>query len=286
MNEQKIERIKRRGATILFVVFLMTLSRPLWADVRIASKVSVSGGNNKTVSPGEQTITTLFKGKKVRQESSEGTVTIFDPSADQVYTLDSKTKTYYVNSVKESLKVNVASLQRKNVKIQLSTSLDTTTGNSRTVAGKETVPCALTVKATAHAEGVGRLFGGAKREFTLLSGNVWAVDSKAILPQEWGNEPESMLPLVHLMLPKDTPLSGSVSQVLSQKKQFPMASHVTIQRPQRAENGDEENYSPLEVTMEITTIAPDITLDDTLFRVPTDYRQVSPPAPPTRRTKK
>jgi hypothetical protein len=101
------------------------------------------------------------------------------------------------------------------------------------------------------------------------------------------------LALVQQMLPGASPLLSDLAKQLTNKKQFPLASTITLLSydpraggSPRADNGTDplslEKETPPKSTviqMEVKSIRTDATLEDALFVLPSDYQKVDAPEP-------
>jgi hypothetical protein len=127
-----------------------------------------------------------------------------------------------------------------------------------------------------------------------VDGDVYTVDAEKLLPNGKKDEKEMSLAVVTQMLPGGSPLLEDLAKQLARKGRFPLASTVTL-RPAVERLASDTNAAgstnapgfpapgpvpPATVIhMAITSLRTDVTLDEGLFTLPTDYQKVDPPAP-------
>lgn len=90
------------AATAVSVLFLASASAR--ADVKLVTRNTTSGAAGPAArrQPGTQTVTTFYKGSKVRMETGENII-LFDSAAGTMMTLNPAQKTYYKSDLKSTL---------------------------------------------------------------------------------------------------------------------------------------------------------------------------------------
>ena len=91
------------------------------------------------------------------------------------------------------------------------------------------------------------------------------------------------------MLPAQAPFASALGKEFAKKLTVPLRSRLTVEMPGMPGDGNPDGSTPdanapppsqkVTVIVHTTTLDTKTTLDDTLFTIPTDYKETQPPAP-------
>lgn len=277
------------------------------ADVKIVSKVTTSGslnsfgnrGGSVSSTPASQTFKTYIKGKKARREAADGSVVIYDREADKIYRLDPKAKTGTYTSFAAA--VNEPRNQNNNFSREESRVTVRDSGKTANVNGIAARSYAVTGGQTRTVNLRSRMRGNAPSNMPAslsfgsnVTGNVSLINANAILPRQLSGasfDRSMTLPIVEQILPANSALMRPLLSGIARYQAAPVAAQISVARvlPQMPNNSDGSApqappaQPPATINFEIQSITKDLTLEDKLFAVPTDFTLTEAPDPTARR---
>jgi hypothetical protein len=266
-----------RTAAIASLAVASAVGAPARADVKIVSEVNVSGlpaaaaAQMKGAFP--QTVTVYYKGEKMRTETAGSpAVTIYDCTADKLYTLDTAKKTYTVASVKGML--DAANPMMAMMKFDTTANVKPG-GASKVIAGQPAKNYTYMATIKMGMEGASPDMAGMFPTMT-MRGEQWTTDAITLpancqrmmassFARTAGPMLKGMKPLIDQMATiKGAPLSSRMTMTLASKQPLPGLP-----------------TEPIVTTNETKSIS-QATLDDALFTVPAGYKEVRAAAPAAR----
>jgi hypothetical protein len=262
-------------ATVVVTVMSATLAR---ADVKIVSEVTVKGvpkAAQAQISDKTTTTTTYYKASKQRTETDKS-VTITDLDADKFYTLDPVKKTYYLMSSKDMEKMAADNPMLAMIKMDTSTTV-TPTDETKTIAGKMAKKYAYTTVMKMGMDGADESISAMLPTIT-ISGEQWTTEEIA-LPVDFRKVAQSsfMRSMPAMMAKGIKDMVDKMAEI----KGLPLSNIITVTvkasasaPPQAAAAFPKD---PIVTTTEVKTIT-EGPLDDALFTVPADYKEVKAPA--------
>lgn len=132
--------------------------------------------------------------------------------------------------------------------------------------------------------GQGRAFPTFTPPSLAVEGEIWSTDGIALFT---AGRDTPIAAIYRLMLPDDagpfgTPLTKPLVTRLKNMKSLPGESTISYRMnmnfPARANTGDAPTVAPLTTRLLMTEMKTDATLEDTLFAIPTDFKEAQPPA--------
>jgi hypothetical protein len=265
----------RTGVTaVLAVLSTATLAR---ADLKVVSEVTVKGAPKAAqVSDKPVTTITYYKAGKQRVENDKS-ITIADLEGDKSYTLDPVKKTYYVTSSKDREKAAADNPFLAMIKVDTSTTV-TPTAETKAIVGKTAKKFTYVTLMKMGMEGGDPSMAAMFPTFT-INGEMWTTE-EVTLPVDYRKVARNnfMRTMPAMMAKGIQDMVDKISEI----KGFPLFTVMTMTivpskeaPPQAAASFPKE---PIVTTTEVKSIV-EAPLDDALFVVPADYKEVKAPAP-------
>ncbi|MBC7901292.1 MAG: hypothetical protein H7070_14705 [Saprospiraceae bacterium] len=302
------EMRKRRSPIRMFHVEMMCTTLLLLlstltvrADLKIVSNVKKVGPSLSGDKKESSTMTTYTKGNRTRAEMSDGVILIYDHSADLLYRIDPKKKTYTVMNLKPMF--NGPSPNAPGPKLIAKIEAKQGSG-AKTIAGRAANSYAVTGFFTTEMEGVpssNMLSYTMEAEFWLADGPkpmlpnsdllaaVWYVHEGHIVPQQANSSASAKAMRAQginvdtfqqsLVRNSETAWYPSLKPMLDKIAPFPgalLASKTTMRLAK----------SPMGATgvlIEATSVSEEV-LDEALFNPPADYTQTGGVTPTPTKT--
>ena len=275
-----IRRLTTIGVALCAAFSLLT---PSWADVTIVQEVSVKGAPKIPAFPGAPPapdmsrptmVTIYYKGDKQRSETGDS-VTLSDLASGKIYTLDAKKKTFVVRSLD---KIGSENPFLEMIRMDVTATV-TPTDEKKTILNKSAkrYDYAATIKTS--MDGVDEQMAAMFPTIT-ISGQQWATED-VVLPIDFKQVAQTTM--VRNFPPMMAKGIKDLAEKMSAIKGFPLSSIVTVKfvfakepPPQLAARIPKE---PMVTTTEVKSIK-EGALEDSLFVVPSDYKEVKE-APPS-----
>jgi hypothetical protein len=254
------------------------------ADVKVVSEVTVKGAPAvaKDKLPDKSITTSYYKGDKQRVETGKS-ITISDLTNGKTYTLDPIKKTFTVFSLADLDKTMGDNPFLQMLKVETQTTVTPGTA-TKTIAGKNAKQFSYTTNFKMSMEGSDDQTAAIAQMLPTITitGEQWTsddvkfpLDYQKIAQSNFArNVPPMMAKGMKEMVDKLAAIKG-----------FPLSSVVTVSfiLPPNAPATLAANIpkDPIVTTTEVKTISEE-SLDDSLFVVPTDYKEVkaTPSLPP------
>jgi hypothetical protein len=268
-------RFRVMAATAV-VALSVTLAR---ADVKIVSEVTIKGAPKAAqaqVSDKPFITTVYYKASRQRTETDKG-VTITDLDGDKFYTLDPVKKTYYVMSSKDIEKMAAENPMLAMIKVDTSTTV-TPTAETKSIAGKMAKKYAYTTIMKMGMEGADDSIS-AMLPIITINGEQWTTE-EITLPVDYRKFAQSNF--MRSMPPMMAKGIKDMVDKMADIKGIPLSSIITVtvkpseKAPPQAASAFPKD--PIVTTTEVKSIT-EGPLDDALFTVPADYKEVKAPAP-------
>ena len=128
-----------------------------------------------------------------------------------------------------------------------------------------------------------------------LNGSLWVADIGSVMPGGKKDEAEMSFALLQLELPAGCPILRSLTNQIGKKKCFPLGSKIIVRTYEPSGGGvsasdpggsgfslaSADSTKSLTITTEVKSIDTGLTLDDSLFQLPSGLEKVDPPSPIT-----
>jgi hypothetical protein len=248
------------------------------ADVKIVSEVTIKGvpkAAQAQISDKTTTTTTYYKASKQRTETDKS-VTITDLDGDKFYTLDPVKKTYYVMSSKDLEKLAADNPMLAMIKMDTTTTV-TPSSETKSIAGKTAKKYAYTTVMKMGMEGADESISAMLPTIT-ISGEQWTTE-EITLPVDYRKVTQSNF--MRSMPPMMAKGIKDMVDKMAEIKGLPLSSVITVtvqpsaSAPPQAASAFPKD--PIVTTTEVKSIV-EGPLDDALFTVPADYKEVKAPA--------
>jgi hypothetical protein len=283
----------------------MQMQRGFTVSSQSPGPSGASAAGQPETPPQPTSVTIRYRGKAARTDVAGGPVIIYDDGPGKAFTLQSDAKTYTAVPLKDAEKGTLPFRLPPGADLETSGNL-TKADDTMSIAGRQAQKYTITATVTAHRTrgsggrhggggyggrhggggyfndtsggqfGGGGQYGGRRRAMPTLNvtGELWVVDA-GMLPAE---NKHAYLPLLQQVLGPGSVLDKSLADSLAKLKLVPLSSTLTITLTDPNAASDQAP-EPVVVTMTVKSIATD-SLDDTLFKVPSDFKLVTPTAAP------
>jgi hypothetical protein len=263
-------------------MLLGALASSAWADLKVVQEVTIKGmpeaakqGNPDIEKP--QTTTTYYKGDRVRSEQKAG-VTITDYKEDKMWTLDTKKKTFYVTKISEAMNAAANNPMMEMFKMDIKADVKPGT-ETKEILGRsaKNVNYSATFLFSMKDGSESPLL--AMMPTITIKGEQWVTDSIKV-----PGDPKQMLQRMNMRGPMAM-FGGSMKEFVEKMASipgYPLMNNMTMEfvfppsaPPQATQMfGDK----PMMTMVEVKSVSEDA-LDDALFTVPEDYKEVKAPQP-------
>jgi len=299
--------IQRTAVAALFSLAVCGANADLTIQVeRTITQAPPSASNADAPAPTVQKITTFYKGDKARVEGLNGVVTLYDRSAQKVYTLNSEQHTYTVAALKDELAGATSAPARAHFDVQVGVNKagDKEIDATRTYVNLQASRYDVTANAHRSTEsgggfsrgggggfpgggfpgGGGRRGGGGRfpggggggggsrrppddaNGVGPIGGPVDGEVYLAALPTSASNLKDPFLPIYDLATPTG-PTRKALVEKLTKTKGLPLYTHLASRA-----NPLRPDATPAGISMEVKSITSEA-LDDHLFAIPDGYKQ-------------
>jgi hypothetical protein len=274
--------MKRRLYSVaISAVALGVMAAMARADVKLISEVKVTGVPAAASAQGAPDLskpmltTTYYKGSKTRVESGN-VITITDYETGKVTTLNPDKKTFYTSNIGDAMKAMADNPMLAMIKIDATADVKPG-GKSKTIAGKPATNYLITSTMKMTMDGAPPEAAAMMPTITMKQ-EMWTTEALALT----GWNPKMLQTNFSKNLPPFL-MSGMKPFIekMSSVKGFQLSSTMTMtfeSKSGAAMPGLPKE--PIVTTTEVKEIS-EAPLDDALFTVPGDYKEVQPPTPGT-----